>query len=205
KHNLDIAPDGVFSPLEFRAIFYLHASIWAGIYKADFIKQIKVLETTGAAYQDFPFAMEILSKASKIAVVKEAFYHYRTEFGQGNSMQAKPQKLMRHIDATLQARDALYKNSILHKVKEEFFYNASLGNCAFFKKQNAKNRKIYADKMREVFELYDNPQFTHFEPKLKEWTQTIMQGKTPKIPFKELRRRVFRMRLKKDEIHIKLG
>ncbi|MGX3043791.1 glycosyltransferase [Helicobacter sp. T3_23-1056] len=205
KHNLDIAPNGVFSPIDFKAIFYLHASIWAGIYKADFIKQIKVLETAGAAYQDFPFAMEILARASKIAVVKEAFYHYRTEFGQGNSMQVKPKKLMRHIDATLQARDALAKYSMLDKVKEEFFYNASLGNCAFFKKQNAKNRKIYADKMREVFVLYDNPQFTHFEPKLKEWTQTIMSGKTPKIPFKELRRRVFRMRIKKGEIHIKLG
>lgn len=205
KHNLDIAPNGVFAPLDFKQIFYLHASIWAGIYKADFIKQIKVLQSAGAAYQDFPFAMEILAKAQKIAVVKEPFYHYRTEFGQGNSMQTKPQKLMRHIDATMQARDALYKNSMLDKVKEEFFYNASLGNCAFYKKQSAKNRKIYADKMREVFTFYDNPQWIHFEPKLKSWAQAIMQGKVPKLTFKELRRRTFRVRIKKDEIHIKLG
>ena len=149
--------------------------------------------------------MEVLARTTKMAVVKEPFYHYRTEFGQGNSMQTKPQKLMRHIDATLQAREVLYKNSMLDKVKEEFFYNASLGNCAFYKKQNAKNRKIYANKMREVFALYENPQFTHFEPKLKEWTQTIMQGKVPKLTFKEARRRVFRMRIKNGEIHIKLG
>ena len=205
KQNLDIAPNEIFNPLDFPQIFYFHASIWAGIYKADFIKQIKLLETAGAAYQDFPFAMEVLSRVQKMAVVKEALYHYRTEFGQGNSMQTTPQKLMRHIDATLQAMKALSKNYLLGRIKEEFFYNASLCNCNFFKKQNAKNRAIYAKRMYEVFALYENPQFTHFEPKLKVWTQTIMQGKVPKLSFKDLRRRVLRLRFRKDEIHIKLG
>lgn len=205
KQNLDIAPNEIFHPLDFPQIFYFHASIWAGIYKADFIKQIKLLETAGAAYQDFPFAMEILTKATKMAVIKEPLYHYRTEFGQGNSMQTEPQKLMRHIEATLQAMKILSKNYLLDRVKEEFFYNASLCNCSFFKKQNAKNRVIYAKRMYEIFMHYKNPQFTHFEPKLKVWTQTIMQGKVPKLSFKELRRRVFRLRLRKDEIHIKLG
>ena len=204
--DLNLAPNYAFNPREeFKQIFIFHASIWTGLYKANFVKNIKFYETAGAAYQDFPFAMEVLATVPKMYIIKEPLYHYRTELGQGNSMQAEPKKLMRHIEATLQAREALLKNSLIDELKEEFFYGASLCNYDFFKKQNAKNRAIYAKRMHEVFALYKNPQFKYFEPKIKKWVQTIMAGKVPKLPFKELRRRVFRLRIRNGEIHFKLG
>lgn len=206
KQNLSNAPSGVFNPCkDFPQIFYFHASIWAGIYKADFIKQIKLLETAGAAYQDFPFAMEILTKTTKMAVIKEPLYHWRMETNQNNSTQANPAKLIRMANMTLISAQVLAKENVLDELKEYFFCHAAMANMGFFDKQSLKGRKIYTQKMYEVFALYKNPQFTHFKPKLKVWAQTIMQGKVPKLPFKELRRRIFRLRFRKDEIHIKLG
>lgn len=205
KQDLLNAPEHSFNPRkDYPQIFAFHSSVWANLYESNFIKNMKFVESS-RCYQDMPFAMECLAKVTTMAVVKEPLYHYRMEPNQNNSTQASPKKLIGMANMTLMSVQILARENVLDGLKEYFFYHAAMANMGFFDKQSLKGRRIYAQKMYEVFALYKNPQFTHFKPKLKVWTQTIMQGKVPKLSFKDLRRRVLRLRFRKDEIHIKLG
>ena len=166
---------------------------------------MKFFEST-KVYQDLPFAMEILAKTNKMAIIKEPLYHYRSEINQGNSTQfITPDRLMQMVKMTKESLKVLMRYGILEEVKEYFFAHAISPNYAFYSKTSPKIWKIFAKEMREILAHYTNPQFTYFEPKVKKWTQTIMQGKVPKLPLKELRRRAFRLRIRDGAIHLKLG
>lgn len=84
---LNQAPEGVFHPLEWDPLIMIHVSLWSYLYKAEIAKQVKVLETQSAAYQDGPFVFEVLARANSISIVKEPLVHYRSEAGQGSSGQ----------------------------------------------------------------------------------------------------------------------
>ena len=79
---------------EWPRIIGFHASIWSSIYRADFVKKIKIPETAGASYQDLPFMIDVMCKAKRISVVKKPFVHWRNEPKQGNSTSARGKKLL---------------------------------------------------------------------------------------------------------------
>lgn len=63
---------------------YTDRFIWLGLYKKSLMKQIKLNESAGAAYQDVDFALQLHSKAHKAMYIDKVVYNYRT-FAIGSS------------------------------------------------------------------------------------------------------------------------
>lgn len=68
-------------PLDYEHIFYVKASIWSAIYRADFIRENAILchETPGASYQDASFNFHVLSKAKRLVLTHEVTVNYRQD------------------------------------------------------------------------------------------------------------------------------
>lgn len=55
--------------------------IWAGIYRKNFLQDIRLSETPGAAFQDIGFIYQVLCKADRAMYLAEEFYDYRQTSG----------------------------------------------------------------------------------------------------------------------------
>lgn len=150
---LSSAPKGAFSPMSWEPLWMIHASIWSCIYKSSLLKDIRVLESRSAAYQDGPFFVETLAKADSIAIVDEPLVHYRFEQGQASSSQQTGRRCLQAPITVSVARDVLSRLGKLEQIKEAFFYWA-YGMCSNF----CKN--ITPELMQEYCELYSKV----FEP-----------------------------------------
>ena len=158
--DLRFAPDGAFKPTDWPRIIAFHASIWSSIYKAEFIKNIKIPETTGASYQDFPFMAETLSKAKRISVVKRPFVHWRNDENQGNSTSARGKKLLLMAKNSKTALEILKKSKKYEVFKEPFFVHVLWTNYEFFNRIEWKYKKEYYKELVEIFsEIKDDPDF----------------------------------------------
>lgn len=69
----------VIWPKETPEIILKDIFLWNGIYKSAFVKNIKLNETKGAAYQDHGFSVDVVSKAEKGAYIPKVVYRYRQD------------------------------------------------------------------------------------------------------------------------------
>ena len=158
--DLRFAPDGVFKPTDWPRIIGFHASIWSSIYKADFIKKIKIPETAGASYQDFPFMAEVFCRAKRVSVVKRPFVHWRNDEGQGNSTSARGEKLLLMAKNSKTALNILKKYKKLEVFKEPFFVHVLWTNYEFFNRIDWKFKKTYFNELVDIFsEIKDDSDF----------------------------------------------
>lgn len=158
--DLRLAPDGVFKPEDWPRIIGFHASIWSAIYKADFVKKIKIPETAGASYQDFPFMAEVFCRAKHVSVVKRPFVHWRNDEGQGNSTSARGEKLLLMAKNSKTAIEILKKYKKFEVFKEPFFVHVLWTNYEFFNRISWKFKKQYYNDLVEIFsEIKDDPTF----------------------------------------------
>ncbi|MCI9541918.1 MAG: glycosyltransferase [Lachnospiraceae bacterium] len=67
-------------PIKRPKLFLKLQAIWSGLYRREFLvkNQIRFHETPGASYQDVSFSFQVYACASKVWLVPEAYYHYRT-------------------------------------------------------------------------------------------------------------------------------
>ncbi len=149
--DLDNAPDGAFHISEWPQLIAFHASIWSCIYRADFIKQIKLIDTAGASYQDFPFMVEVMCKAKRISIVKKPMVHWRNDPKQGNSTSQKGKKLLFMADNTINAHKILVKSGLYEQLKEAFYAQAAWANYSFFMVIDKAYKHQYFDKLVEIF------------------------------------------------------
>lgn len=145
--DLRTAPDSPFCPRDWAPIFAFHASLWSNLYRADFLRQIPIIETAGAGYQDFPFIMEVLARAQTMSVVKEPLLHYRVEEGQGSSTTCNDERLLRMPAMSLRGREVLEQLGALPAVKEAFYLHVFLANATF-------QRSIRPDLAQQYFDQY---------------------------------------------------
>ena len=158
--DLRAAPDGAFSPEDWPKIIAFHASIWSSIYRAEFVKKIKIPETAGASYQDFPFMAEVLCKAKRMSVVKRPFVHWRNDEGQGNSTSANGEKLLLMAKNSKTALEILKRQKKLEVFKEAFFVHVLWANYDFFNRIDWKFKKDYLEQLANVFaEIKDDKTF----------------------------------------------
>lgn len=127
------APDGAFTLADFPKIVAFHASVWASLYRADFVKNIKMNETKSASYQDFPFMCEVMSKAKRISVEKDYLVHYRMEEGQGSSTIRRDSRTILMATQSIKGIEVLQKNGVLDLCKEEIYYHAFIASYGFFR------------------------------------------------------------------------
>lgn len=148
--DLRYAPNHPFTAVEWPKIVGFHASIWSSIYRADFIKKIKIPETAGASYQDFPFMIEVMTKAKRITVVKKAFLHWRNEPQQGNSTSASGKKLLLMVKNNETCLKILKKSGQYEKLKEAFFAHVVWANTGFYYRVGRENQAEYYKRFRKL-------------------------------------------------------
>lgn len=153
--DLNDAPDTTFTVKEYPLIIAFHASIWSSLYRADFVKQIPLIETRSASYQDFPFMIEVMCRAKRIAVVKEPLVHYRMEEGQNSSTIRRDERLILMPKQCLEGKKILQKYNLFEELKEEFYYHSYLACSGFYKNIYWKHKKEYLNAFSEIFNLDD--------------------------------------------------
>lgn len=180
--NLNKAPNGAFNITEWPKLLAFHASIWSSIYKTSFIKKIKIPETAGASYQDFPFMVEVMCKAKRISVVKKCFVHWRNDPEQGNSTSANGKKLLLMATNTLTARNILKKSDLYDDLKEAFYVHAVWANYGFFERIESKYKKEYYNKLKNIFAPLKNDKTFHyilFTPADRQFVNTLLNKSWP--------------------------
>lgn len=168
--DLSLAPDGAFEITEWPRLLAFHASIWSSIYRASFVKKIKIPETAGASYQDFPFMMDVMTRAKRISVVRKPLVHWRNDPDQGNSTSARGEKLLLMAKNSLSGINIVKASGKYDQLKEALYVHTLWTNMGFFQKINGKYRKTYYEMLREIFlPLKSDPDFTYlyFRPQDK--------------------------------------
>ena len=66
-------------PKEETDLFLEDNFLWNGIYRREFIQNIKFQETPGAAFQDIGALFQIISSADRGVYLRHLFYHYRQD------------------------------------------------------------------------------------------------------------------------------
>ena len=151
KIDLRLAPKNAFHITEWPQLIAFHASIWSSIYRADFVKKVKLEDTAGASYQDFPFMVETLCKAEKITVVPDGFVHWRNEPTQNNSTSAKGKKLL-YMAKNSETGIKIAKNlGLLEELKEPLYTHILWANTSFFLNIAKPYQKEYYEKLRKIF------------------------------------------------------
>lgn len=69
----------VICPCEHPELFVKDRFLWLGLYRVDFVKNIRLNETPGAAYQDIGFIYQVLKKSSTALYLDKVVYHYRQD------------------------------------------------------------------------------------------------------------------------------
>lgn len=178
--DLRLAPSGPFHVTEWPRIIGFHASIWSSIYRSDFVKKIKIPETAGASYQDFPFMIEVMCKAKRISVVKKPFVHWRNEPNQGNSTSARGKKLLLMGKNTETGLKIIKESGYYEAIKEPFYAHALWTNIGFFHRIEKKYKKEYFECLKRIFsDLKDDSDFkyTYFRPEDKRSVNAILNNK----------------------------
>ena len=153
--DLRKGPKRDFSVQDWPKIVAFHASIWAAIYRADFIKKIPLLDTAGASYQDFPFAIEALCRAQKIAVVSEPLVHWRNDPDQKHSTSAKGEKLLYMAKNSKSGIEIAQKLGKYEAIKEALIVHVLWANVGFFYAIKKKYKKKYYELMHGILQSAD--------------------------------------------------
>lgn len=178
--DLRLAPDKAFHVTEWPHIIGFHSSIWSSIYRADFVKKIKIPETAGASYQDFPFMIEVMCKAKRISVVKKPFVHWRNEPKQGNSTSARGEKLLLMGKNTETGLKIIKKSGYYEQLKEPFYAHALWTNIGFFYRIKRQYKDTYYNHLRRIFaDLAEDKSFKYefFRPEDKAAVRAIIKCK----------------------------
>lgn len=189
KHQEDYkiienAPNKNFNILEYPKLMFFHASIWAAMYKASFIKEIKFIEE--GYYQDFPFYIEALCKAKKIYILKEHLIHYRLEEGQNSSTNRRDKKLLNMPKNVIIGKEILIKYGFFNELKEYFYYHAFLTNYDFFNKIKMKYKNKYLKLLKKLFNEIKNDKtfnYIYFRDWQKDFVNRIIYKSNFSIMF----------------------
>lgn len=70
-----------FSMKEYGELLEVHASLWSGIYKREYLEanKIRFIEAKGGAYVDVGFRIDTLINSDRIAWLDKPFYNYRVD------------------------------------------------------------------------------------------------------------------------------
>lgn len=73
----------IISPKDMPGLATQDYYLWAGIYRRDLLRNIRLSETPGAAFQDIGFIYQVLSQTARAMYIDKELYHYRQT--EGNS------------------------------------------------------------------------------------------------------------------------
>lgn len=156
KWTQDIKPSKeVFEIADFPLLLFYHPSIWAGVYKREFLlkNNIRFIEAKGASWVDNPFFIQTMCQAKKISYTKQPYYFYR---------QSNP-------NSSSNAMDFAIPLERIRDMNEFFIHHREIPSLVLipvFKKYirylllsiySAKNQKVSKDKIKShIYVLIDS-------------------------------------------------
>lgn len=119
------------NPSEHPELFPTDRFLWLGLYKAEFVKKIRLNETPGAAYQDIGFIYRVLNCSTKALYLDKIVYHYRQDNMNASGYNAKAFKYLFDEYKIILDDEPLqeWKSYIYKKMAEQCisrFYNMAL-------------------------------------------------------------------------------
>jgi len=130
-------------------------TIWAAIYKSDFIRSnnIEFLPTPGASYQDTSFRIKTISLANRIICSKKAYTHYRQDNTSSSVKSAgKAFALFKEYE---ELNDFLNKNPEIKKIaNSEKLINQWNGYMWKFKIIDEQFREEFLEKFYSEFKSF---------------------------------------------------
>ena len=151
--NITIFPD----------ILFISPSIWAGIYKKNFLikNNIKFLSTPGASYQDTSFSFKTLFKSKNILYINESFYYYR-QTNLNSSMNNKSLKKSIFINQEFYEIEKFFKKDLNLFYQIENHYNTKKIKTLFWNLKRNENKEEYFKYFyKDVFGILKNQKFLH--------------------------------------------
>lgn len=141
------------APLDYESMFYVKASIWSAIYRADFIRAqgITLRESPGASYQDTSFSFKVMCLAKTVAYTQEALFNYRQD-NENSSVNSKGKAFVlmdeyAEIERFL-AQDSVENAEELSKIAAMMKYDAYIWN---YNRVDASFHLELAERMSEEF------------------------------------------------------
>ena len=132
----------LFSVLDYPFLLTVHQSIWAKLYKSEFIKNIKFDEE--GKYIDSKFIIDVLCSTKKLIGLKEPVYYYRFDNPEAsNSNNKNDSSLIQIIDDWEKARAALKQYGLYEQLKNEFYFLVSKPTYRFFKNISPEYKKEF--------------------------------------------------------------
>lgn len=127
----NINDNSLFKIDDYPLLLTAHQSIWAKLYKANFLKKIKFDEK--GKYIDSKFIIDVLCNTKKIIGLKEPVYYYRFDNPEAsNSNNKRDASLISIIDDWKIAREALKSYGYYDMLKNEFYAQVSKATYRFF-------------------------------------------------------------------------
>lgn len=167
----------VLSPRNMPEVFLKDYYLWTGIYRRDFIRQIKLNETPGAAYQDAGFMFQSYMMAERAVYLRDVFYLYRQDNMGASSYNRKAFRFFvqeyDYMEKFLQGasekwREVYYQRMLYHCRRKFLVMGASgefwedalpdieemRGRLRFAKQQGILNEQNLLPELQEKLELF---------------------------------------------------
>lgn len=153
--NIDLAPKKVFTIQQFPELLLLHSSIWAGIYKREFLHNHRFDESKDASYQDLKFTFQVLLDATRITFINECLVHYRLDENSESSTMTKGHRLLNFITRSRECLDSLKLNKNFNLYKEEIYSHICLTNLCFLYRIKLSLKLKYLIQFRQLINDYN--------------------------------------------------
>lgn len=144
------AQDRAFTLSEHKILLCYHSSVWATLYRADFIKQMRFSTEPDASYQDFFFMIKCLVSARRISAVYNNFYYWN-RCNPGASVSRNDEKLMRILDQAIMAKQYLIEQGRLDELFSEYYKQMMFTTFIFFSQIRDDLKPVFWERLREFF------------------------------------------------------
>lgn len=139
-----------FTLLEYKKLLTYHSSVWATLYRSDFVKQIMFSTDPDASYQDLFFMIQCLVRAKRISAVYGYFYHWNRN-NPNASVLRNDEKLMRILDQSIMAKNFLIEQGCFDELFSEFYKQITYINLIFFNQIRNDLKPVFWGRLREFF------------------------------------------------------
>ena len=128
--------------------------LWAGIYHRDFLKNVRLSETPGAAFQDIGFIYQVLSTADRAMYLDDNFYFYRQTKGNSSYNKNGFQYLLReyaNVEMLLPQKSEVWRQACYERMLRQIvgrFQKMAIGGEYWEDITNAL--QMLQDKMKQA-------------------------------------------------------
>lgn len=171
----------VLKPRNERGIFYKIPSIWAAIYRRNFIEKndIAFSPTPGASYQDTGFSYKVWSMADRVIFTDKAYLYYRQDnmSSSMNNIATKAPILFGEFESIEKYLKDHNRKELMQLIREREF--VSLYN--FLVHMDGQPARLYAKKIQERFDGVKLDDSLFETPKIKKMYGILLNS--PELYF----------------------